>query len=253
MKEKLTKAVWQEVTQYRKAQDLPLLWRQPLLAFTDAGHPGFLRLRQLVLPDHYLPQDLLPGARIIVCYFLPFSREVIESNRAGRYASPLWVMAYQHSAQLLYRINRRLCQEVAAAGGRAVIPQDTGYAAEGVYKSRWSQRHIAWLGGLGTFGKNNLLITDSGCCGYGASVVTDLQEEPGAPLEQERCLLYREGSCGACVGQCPNGALAMEGFCRERCYAMCMENAAHYQGQFPWQADACGKCGAGLPCSWQVP
>ena len=45
----------------------------------------------------------------------------------------------------------------------------------------------------------------------------------------------------------------MEGFCRERCYAMCMENAAHYQGQFPWQADACGKCGAGLPCSWQVP
>ena len=201
MKEKLTKAVWQEVTQYRKAQDLPLLWRQPLLAFTDAGHPGFLRLRQLVLPDHYLPQDLLPGARIVVCYFLPFSREVIESNRAGRYASPLWVMAYQHSAQLLYRINRRLCQEVAAAGGRAAIPQDTGYAAEGVYKSRWSQRHIAWLGGLGTFGKNNLLITDSGCCGYGASVVTDLQEEPGAPLEQERCLLYREGSCGACVGQ----------------------------------------------------
>lgn len=109
MKEKLTKAVWQEVTQYRKAQDLPLLWREPLLAFTDAGHPGFLRLRQLVLPDHYLPQDLLPGARIVVCYFLPFSREVIESNRAGRYASPLWVMAYQHSAQLLYRINRRLC------------------------------------------------------------------------------------------------------------------------------------------------
>ena len=71
MKEKLTKAVWQEVTQYRKAQDLPLLWRQPLLAFTDAGHPGFLRLRQLVLPDHYLPQDLLPGAGSSSVIFCP--------------------------------------------------------------------------------------------------------------------------------------------------------------------------------------
>lgn len=254
MKAILEQIVIETLEERKREQGLDL-WRRPILKFADGESPEFLRLRQSVLPDHYLPQQILPGAKIVVSYFLPFSRQAAESNRGGRYASPLWAAAYQQSSQLLPLINERLCQALRQRGWRAAVPQDTGYAGPGIYKSRWSQRHIARIGGMGTFGLHNLLITDSGCCGYYSSVVTDLEAPPDRMLTEERCLWRSRGNCGQCRRQCVGGAWDEEGrFLRENCLAMCMETADHYcHGEFEQLADACGKCAVGLPCSLGVP
>lgn len=252
---RLEQTIWQILERQRREKGLPDLWRRPIVRFADGESPAFLRLRQAVLPDHFLPRQILPGAKIVISYFLPFSRQAVESNVGGRYASPLWVAAYQQSSRLLPVINEEICRAVRQAGFRAAIPQDTGYAGPGVYKSRWSQRHIAWIGGMGTFGLHNLLLTDSGCCGYFSSVVTDLDLLPDAMLAEERCLWRSQGACGQCLRQCVGGAWTPEGeFLREKCLDMCMETAGFYGPAESGQpADACGKCAAGLPCSLSVP
>lgn len=146
----------------------------------------------------------------------------------------------------------QLIQAIAEKEGfRAVIPTDTGYAAPGLYKSRWSHRHIAFLAGLGTFGKHNLLITSKGCCGYYTSLVTTLPLAGDLIPAKPACLFYHGKDCGLCIKQCVGGALTKEGFCREKCYAMCMENQPVQHLALP--ADACGKCAVCLPCSFASP
>jgi epoxyqueuosine reductase QueG len=124
---------------------------------------------------------------------------------------------------------------------------------------------VAYLAGLGTFGLNNMLITDAGCCGRFGSIVTNLDVVPDLPLETENCLYHRDGHCASCVRRCPTGALTTGGFDRHRCYTQCLENARVYTqfgNSYASEAgsellntgsEVCGKCLIGLPCSLKKP
>ena len=148
------------------------------------------------------------------------------------------------------QVNQRLCQFIQGLGYDAAVPVNAGTISPQQLVSRWSQRHVAYIAGHGTFGRNNMLISDQGCAGRYYSIVTTLPVPPDSRPEGERCLHKRNGSCGLCMARCPMGALSPEGFLRERCYARCMENMA-LQG--PDGEDVCGKCLAGLPCSHRCP
>ena len=115
-------------------------------------------------------------------------------------------------------------------------------------KSRWSQRHVAYLAGHGTFGINNMLISDVGSVGRYFSLVTAMDIEPDLPVREERCLWKQDGSCGLCVKRCVAGALTETGFDRFRCLEQCLVNMERYPG-----ADVCGKCTVELPCSYEIP
>ena len=63
-------------------------------------------------------------------------------------------------------------------------------------------KHLAYLAGLGFFGKNNLFYSDGlGSRFYIGSILTDLDLEPDMPSDKT-CLL-----CDKCVKSCPGGAL----------------------------------------------
>ncbi|HKJ64575.1 MAG TPA: hypothetical protein VJ969_04190, partial [Desulfopila sp.] len=47
------------------------IWRPPLMACAPADQ-RFLRLKEIVVDDHALPEDLLAGARTVVVWFIPF-------------------------------------------------------------------------------------------------------------------------------------------------------------------------------------
>ncbi|MDL2217162.1 hypothetical protein LJC27_00715 [Christensenellaceae bacterium OttesenSCG-928-M15] len=254
IKQQIEQTLERLLDEYQEQIDMPGLWRKPVIKYVDANHPEIPLFRDTVYPEHYLPADFLEAPTVILVYFVPFGEAAVKSNVGGKYASKLWIHAYTHADAALPQIDAGIVDAIRKAGYQAAVPTDTSYAGEGIYKSRWSHRHIARLGGMGTFGLNNLLLTDSGCCGYYSSVVTNLPIAPGQVLQEERCLYKRNGTCGLCVKRCVAGALTIDGFERNRCYDMCMEDAQHYKDDdFIHMADACGKCAAGMPCALRNP
>lgn len=85
---------------------------------------------------------------------------------------------------------------------------DRRFPPQAAFTSRWSERHAAYISGLGTFGLHKGLITERGTCGRFVSVLTDL---PLTPTARPYTGLYDYCThCGACVRRCPVGAISQE-------------------------------------------
>lgn len=253
------------VSEYDRKGRFTGKWRKPLVGFADANHPDFPKLKELVHPDHEMPRDVLPDASIVIAYFVPFTERLSRGNEREGLSSPEWALAYEETNAMFVRLNESLIQRLKDHGYHAAVSKEASAFDREEIVSKWSQRHIARIAGLGTFGWNNMLITDAGCCGRISTVVTNLDVEPGRPLSEEYCLYRRKGTCRVCVRRCPAGALTEEGYDRKKCYARCRENAKVYT-QFgnSYAAEAggetentgsevCGKCLTNLPCTSKKP
>jgi epoxyqueuosine reductase QueG len=83
-------------------------WKTPLVGFADAEDPLFGQLKKAVRPSHDLPGDLLPGARTVIAYFLPFDPAIPRSNHRGDFSSEDWAVAYIETNRLIASINEQL-------------------------------------------------------------------------------------------------------------------------------------------------
>ena len=215
--------------------------REPLIGYADVQSPKIRSLKTSVSEDHLMPEDVLPKATVILSYFLPFTKEAGECNSKGTFPSQRWADLYNATNALIAEINTALVSRLRDLGIPADIPAG-GFDTE-ILMSRWSQRHIAEAAGLGTFGKNNMLITNAGSMGRFGSIITALDEPADLPVTEERCRGKAGGNCNVCIKRCPTGALTENGFDRKVCYAVCLK-AEQELG-----ADVCGKCAVAVPCA----
>ena len=249
MRQRMEEKIWRLILEYIRERNLPLIWRKPIVRFADAKAEGFENLRQIVDPGHHVPEDYLPGAKNALSWFLPFLPEVGQNNLPGDLCSSQWAESYLVTNEMAAWVNDRLVEFVREElAAEAAVPTDAGMIGMDNPRSRWSQRHVAYLAGHGTFGINNMLISDAGSVGRYFSIVTTLDVQPDEPIVEERCLWKRDGSCGLCAARCAAGALTTEGFDRFKCLERCLENMAQFPG-----ADVCGKCTVELPCSYGAP
>lgn len=244
MKEVLENTIWEFICKYCDENKINNIWETPIVKFADAKNPLFNKLKELVYEEHYVPSDYLPNATIVVSYFLPFKTEVGQSNVANIECSYEWADAYIKTNKMAVEINKYLVEILKEQNIHACSPTNAGMISEQIPKSRWSQRHIAFIAGHGTFGLNNMLISEKGCVGRYFSIITALDVEADKIKIVERCIYKKTGKCQLCVKRCPAGALTVNGFNRFRCLEQCMKNDERYKG-----ADVCGKCVVGLPCS----
>lgn len=225
-------------------------YREPLVGFVAADDPRFPDLRRVAEPTHMMPQDLLPGARSVVSFFLPFARWVVQANAQHKEkVAREWAEAYVETNALIGRITAHLVESLARRGVRAAAEPATHNFDPLSLVSRWSHKSVAVIAGLGSFGLHHMVITDSGCAGRFGSLVVDA-DLPIAPAKpKERCLYFHDGSCLECVLRCPVGALDEDNpFDKQRCYHRLLSVAKEYQHL--GLADACGKCAIG-PCSFE--
>lgn len=224
------------------------IWRTPIVGFADAGSRYIENIEKFVGTSHRQPTDYLKHATIIISCFVPFSKEISASNAVskGNYTSKEWSDAYEVTNDMLDRLTLFIADKVHDLGYDAVVPKDIGMKKEEL-KSPWSQRHIAYAAGLGTFGINNMLITEKGCCGRYCSVITNLPIEADKILEEENCLYKKNRTCAKCVEHCIQGALTTEGFDRFKCFEVCLSNENLYGHA------VCGKCTTEIPCAFSVP
>lgn len=249
MHQRMEEKLWQLILEYCRDRNLPVIWKKPIVRFADVRNPGFMQMKKIVVPEHYMPEDFLPEAKNVLSWFLPFLPDVGRDNLEGSLCSSRWANAYLVTNEMAVCINEQLAAYIREElGFDAAAPVDAGMISMENPRSRWSQRHVAYLAGHGTFGRNNMLISDAGTVGRYFSIVTTLDTETDTPVTEERCLWKKDGSCGACVMRCEAGALTASGFDRFRCLQQCLTNMERYPG-----ADVCGKCIVELPCSYKIP
>lgn len=146
-------------------------------------------------------ENLLPGARSIICVGLPYngpepySTEFSDAERAwiARYA---WGEDYHRVLRAkLENLAARLALTVKSAGAfRSRACVDTAPLLE---------RSLAREAGLGWIGKNTCLIDQKmGSFFFLGELLTDLEIEPDAELHPDRC-----GTCTRCIQACPTEAL----------------------------------------------
>ncbi|MDO5845024.1 MAG: hypothetical protein Q4Q53_07775 [Methanocorpusculum sp.] len=214
----------------------------PIVCVADVNSPLIRNIRTHTFENHLMPEDILPTARVVISYFLPFRKEYALTNSEGIDPSEIWVRLYVDTNKIIEEVNLALVSKINELGYSADFFK--GGFDENKIMSRWSQKHIAEAAGLGKFGVNNLLITKVGSCGRFGSVVSDIPVECDLPMTDELCLYKSKGKCGVCIKRCSVKALSLEGYNRKVCYERCLSNEIKYG------ADVCGKCAVNIPCAF---
>ncbi len=231
-------------------------WWLPPLVVTAAIDHRFEQLPEIAADDHYHPHDLLPTAKTVIVFFIPFKRDLVKENKAGDRPSRNWGGAYVQTNDLIESLSRAISKMLATRGFKSGLTPATHNFDEARLMARWSHKHLGYLAGMGRFGVHNMLITPRGCGGRLGSLVTDA-DIGNHPLigTEEACLLKAGKSCGKCVQACPVEALGENDFDRRGCWNRLNENRAilDYFADLPESTHVCGKCAAMMPCSFINP
>jgi epoxyqueuosine reductase QueG len=74
MKNLIGQEIRRTIASYISKESIPPLWRDPLTGYASGADPLFRRLKDLAHPGHFLPADLLEGAKTVIAFFLPYPK-----------------------------------------------------------------------------------------------------------------------------------------------------------------------------------
>lgn len=230
------------------------IYDAPLVGFAAADDPLFFEFQKpgIVGERHLLPTDWLPGAKTVASVFLPFTEEVRRSNRALGLPSEEWASARIDGEAFGNDARRFLIALLKEMGADAVAPGLDPRFSVVNRVSNWSERHVAYAAGLGTFSLSRTLITKKGAAGRLLSVVTTLCLSP-TKREYDTyyayCSYLARGKCGACIRRCPPGAITTQG----KDHAICSYYLDNTVKPLFAPRYGCAKCGVGTPCEKGIP
>ena len=247
-----------------------IIFDEPLVEFADGDDPLFTEYKTIIDPTHLTPGEALsktfnkspediPARLSVISWILPFTRKIRESNRRHTLTpSRLWLNAYLCGEKFNDALREHVTALLTRMGHLAVAPVIQPYfkkeyrpANEKGPYSNWSERHIAYVAGLGTFSLSDGFITERGIAHRCGSVVTDLML-PVSPRTAKHpysnCLFYVNGSCKACIARCPVGAISENGHDKTKCLDKLRLSEKYKAGTL-----ACGLCQTKVPCEFRNP
>lgn len=226
----------------------PDLFREPICGFSAADDSRYHGLKTIVGPWHKDPVELLPEAKSVISYFVPYTGTLPRSVKREEPVSALWGEAYVVLNNLFDVIGEKLTAFLSQQGYYVLPIAGTHTYDPEKLQSMWSHRSAAAISGLGSFGANRLLITEKGSSGRFCTVLTSAPLEPSPSPAPDRCLYYKNGSCLLCVRACPVGALKPDGFEPFTCHDRLLENVERLSSL--GYCDVCGKCIASCPLAY---
>ena len=239
------------------------IFEEPLLGVASAEDPLYARLTEpaVVGPWHGSPDWWLPGAKAVISLFLPFTESIKAQQRPETACTkPCWLHGRIEGQSFINAFTAALSRALEERGvaccapcidSRFISTSSTfpGYPEAGspVFSSNWSERHTAYIAGLGTFGLSKGIITEKGIAGRFTSLIVDVPLEatprPYTGL-YDYCIF-----CGACVRRCPVDAITLEG---GKDHVPCGKHMAWSRVEYAPRY-GCGACQTGVPCESRNP
>jgi epoxyqueuosine reductase QueG len=249
------------------------LFDPPLVGVAAADDPWFARFKEIIGDFHWTPQEALElvtpqtRARSVISWCLPVAEAARVSNRREtQFPSRNWAYVRTFGEEFVTRLRHGMERRLRALGFAAVAPAvvpecDVKVRAPVGLSSRWSERHVAFAAGLGTFGLSGGLITHRGIAHRLGSVVTSADIPPTPRPYGDHafawCLKLSGGTCGACIRRCPVGSIGET--IQDRDKSRCHEHAyilINRRGRevFGWEGVyGCGLCQTAVPCEGRNP
>lgn len=248
-------------------------WDSPLVGFAAGNDPLFTSYKELIGEFYWTPAEIMqrtyPGETFddrklsVVCWVLPQTEKTLADQRkAEKMPASRWIHSRHYGEKFNEYLRDRVSETFRAAGIRAVGPVITsgfGYRQSEScgLASNWSERHTAFVAGLGTFGLSDGFITERGKAVRIGSVVIDAAIEPDPkPYDShmENCLWYARGTCGACIKRCPVDAISPAGHDKKACFDYIRNVTAPYAEQILGAYETpCGLCQVKIPCERRNP
>ena len=240
------------------------IFEAPLVGIGSAQDPLFQTFLDpaVIGPWFKQPQEWLEGAQTVVSFFFPFTEEIRRANRKQTTdPSAQWLHGRIEGEAYLHSFITALGAWFEEQGIRTCAPMtdsrflpvhngnrfhEYGCVTEKTFGSNWSERHIAYLCGLGTFGLSKGLITEKGMAGRFTSIILDekiLPDERPYTEVYEYCI-----HCGACIRRCPAGAITEQEKDHTVCRPWLLQMAQRYAPRY-----GCGLCQTGVPCESRNP
>ena len=223
---------------FEKLDNVPM-FQTPLVGFVSGTDPLFSRLKQVIGKFHLTPVEAIaqyseleglkvpPAGQIgVISYILPISQATRDENAVMEdHPSERWAYTRLFGQDFNINLQSHLVEFLEQRGFIAVAPEQDKLLFKQLqdktvgWASTWSQRHVAYAAGLGTFGLSDGLITRAGKAHRIGSVVVNFPlDSPARPTDiHHYCLFYQTGGCIVCAQRCPAGAITEEGHDKNRC------------------------------------
>lgn len=249
-------------------------WNQVLTGFSSGTDPLYQTIKQDIGDFYWTPYQALklafPDADIkkekisVISWILAQSDKTKEDQRKEtKYPAKRWTMARNFGETFNERLRQHIVKLLSEKSIKAVAPHispdfSRQESKKYGYASNWSERHTAFISGLGTFGLSDGLITPLGKAIRCGSVVAEVEIEPTLrPYDHHNayCLFHDMGKCRKCADRCPAGAISENGHDKVRCKKYLRTVVAEYAtaeyGKFPYHG--CGLCQVKVPCESRIP
>lgn len=246
---------------------------EPLVGFSAGDDPLYETLKKDIGTPFLTPLELFriafpdtdAAARdlTVISWLLPQTTLTKDENsKETQFPSERWARAKHYGGIFNTTLMNHLTGVLAQNGIQAMAPTlspswKIAISEKYGIASSWSERHAAYVSGLGTFGLCDGLITRKGKAMRCGSIIARIRIPPTPrPYTDHRawCLYYAKGTCGLCIRRCPAGAITEQGHDKDRCREYCFGAAQDYvHKQYRIENYGCGLCQAGVPCESENP
>lgn len=248
------------------------IFDRPLVQFADGDDPIFNEYKTIIDPSHLKPREALarayekspedlPARLFVISWILPITAKTRESNRPQK-TVPSRPWAYtryygeQHNGALREHTVKIITERGYLATAPFLQPYFKNMDKEDGPSSNWSERHIAYAAGLGTFSLSDGFITELGIAHRCGSVVTDMPlpvSPRTARTPYSNCLFYVNKKCRACIPRCPTGAITEQGHDKKKCRKYMHDDIGYIKQEYGIDVQGCGLCQTKVPCEFRNP
>jgi epoxyqueuosine reductase len=270
----IRKFVREDAANRLELDGLPI-YGEPLVGFAAGNDPLFKELKTVIGNFHLTPFEVMQQAGAlksvktppeesigVIAFVLPMHKETVRDNaRMSDYSSRRWVHGKYHGETFRKNLISHIISFLKHRGWIAVSPGDEADLYKVTidprvgYTSNWSERHVAYAAGLGTFGLSDGLITEAGIAEAVGSIVVNIPfSSPTRPDDiHAACLFYQKETCKACVKRCPAGAISDKGHDKNKCGEFAFSQTPLNKQRYGIEIYSCGLCLTGVPCSGKDP
>ena len=214
-------------------------------------------------PGDLTAGGVAPGDLTVISWALCQTEAAKAANRLEtRMPSEPWARSRIFGQEGNARLHLAMLEGLRAHGYQAAAPSLLPAWAEADphtngWRSTWSERHVAYVAGLGTLSLSGGLITKRGQALRLGSVVVKAvihatRRAYDGPFAY--CLHYSGDGCEECAERCPTGSISAQGRDKQACASHLKPGSEEYvRTHYGFEGYGCGLCQTAVPCESAIP